>query len=195
MWSVWHQAVATNTWRKRFSGGNMRCVCCNSNSDDTYTHRFYECRQARLAWSFGFSVINRLQRAPRSYLPFSALSFEQCIFAKDVRFRLNSVKKIWFYLREIVLWSIWLARNDVTFNKVFWSEPRFQQHIWEQLLDYSRLECSKTLKKYNTALPEQRANILRSFDSVWTRRNVMCSRTDLKVRWHLIPPSNLLISW
>jgi hypothetical protein len=86
-------------------------------------------------------------------------------------------------------------RNDVAFNKVFWSEPRFQQHIWEQLLDYGRLEWSKTLKKYNTALPEQRANILRSFDSVWTRRNVMCSRTDLKVRWHLIPPSNLLISW
>jgi exonuclease III len=195
MWSIWHQAVATNTWRKRFTGGDMKCVCCNSNADETYTHRFYECRQARLVWTFGFSIIQRLQRAPGRYLPFPALTFEQCIFAKDVRFRLNSVKKIWFLIRGIALWCIWLARNDVVFNKVFWTEQRIHMHIWEQLLDYGRLEWAKTLKKLGSAPPEQHSNFLHSFDSVWTRRKLMCSRSGSSVRWHLLPPSNLLISW
>jgi hypothetical protein len=194
MWSIWHQAVATNTWRKKITGGDLQCKCCDANSDESYTHRFYECRQARLGWTFGFSVLHRLQRAPRSYLPFSAFSFDQCIFAKDVRFRLKIVKRIWFYLRGIILWGIWLARNDVVFNKTYWSEPKFHHYIWEQLLDYGRLEWAKTLQKLKSAPPEQAKNILRAFDSVWTRRNIICSRSDLLVRWHLVPPSNLLIS-
>jgi hypothetical protein len=69
----------------------------------------------------------RLQRAPRNPRPFAALSFEQCIFAIDVRFCLGSVKRIWFYLRGIILWGIWLARNDVVFNRTFWNKPRIKQ--------------------------------------------------------------------
>lgn len=159
------------------------------------THRFYECRQARLVWKFCFSIIQQLQRAPRWYLPFLALTFEQYIFAKDVRFRLNGVKKIWFLIRGIALWCNWLVRNDVVFNRVFWSEQRIHMRIWEQLLDYGRLEWAKTLKKLCSAPPEQHSNILCSFDSVWTRRKLMCTRIDRSVRWNLIPPSNSLISW
>jgi hypothetical protein len=103
MWSVWHQAVATNTWRKRFTRRDMHCVYCNASKDETYTHWFYDCRQARMFWTFAFSILHRLQRAPRRYAPFPAFTFEQCIFARDVRFRLKSVKRIWFYLMDIVL--------------------------------------------------------------------------------------------
>jgi hypothetical protein len=92
-----------------------------------------------MAWTFSFSILQRLKRAARNYRPLPAFSFDQCIFAKDVRFRLNSVKRIWFYLKGIILWCIWLPRNDVVFNRTFWSEPTIQFHIWEQLLDYGRI--------------------------------------------------------
>jgi hypothetical protein len=133
----------------------MKCKSYDTNANETYAHCFYDCRQARLAWNFGFSIIHSLQRAPRRYLPFPALTFDQCIFAKDVRFRLNSVKKIWFLLRSIILWYIWLDRNDVVFNKTFWIELRIHQYIWKQILAYGRLEWSKTLKKLQSASQEQ----------------------------------------
>jgi hypothetical protein len=173
----------------------MLCRCCDANQDETYTHRYYDCRQARLVWTVAFSIIQRLQRAPRNYTPFRAFNFEQCIFAGDVRFRLCLIKRIWFYLRGIVLWGIWLARNDVVFHRTFWNENHIKQYVWEQLLDYGRLEWAKTLKKHNAAPPDQRLNILRAFDAVWARRKVMCTRSEVTVRWNLVPPSNLLVSW
>ena len=75
------------------------------------------------------------------------------------------------------------------------ANPRIQHHIWEQLLDYGRLDWSRTMKKFKVAPLEQRDNILYSFDSVWSRRAVMYTRTHLSVKWKLMPPGNLLVSW
>jgi hypothetical protein len=99
------------------------------------------------------------------------------------------------FLRGITLWGIWISRNDVVFKHEVWNEPRIQQYIWDSLLDYGRLDWSKTKARLNSAPPEQKQNILSGFDSRWTRRKIIASRLDLTVKWNLVPPSCLSISW
>ena len=61
MWSIWHQAVATNSWRGCFNPNiNQACPSCDSGVRETYSHRFYECHQARSVWNFCFRVIHLL---------------------------------------------------------------------------------------------------------------------------------------
>ena len=47
MWSMWHQAIATNTWRAKFNPqANPDCVVCVNGSQESYIHRFYTCPQS-----------------------------------------------------------------------------------------------------------------------------------------------------
>jgi hypothetical protein len=117
------------------------------------------------------------------------------MFSKQVRFRLNNIKNIWNLLRSITLWDIWITRNDVVFNNIFWNERRIQQYVWDGLLDYGRLDWSRTLERLRSAPKGQQQNILLSFDKRWTRHGIIAQRVDLQIRWSLIPPSCLLISW
>ena len=38
---------------------------------------------------------------------------------------------IWFYLKGFALWTMWLERNDLTFNNARWEETEIHQTIWQ----------------------------------------------------------------
>ena len=59
MWSMWHQAVATNTWRANFNpAATADYPLCNSSVPETYLHRFYACPFSMRFWLFSFAVIH-----------------------------------------------------------------------------------------------------------------------------------------
>lgn len=61
MWSVWHHAVATNSWRSRFIPQvSADCPLCGPGFPENYSHCFFFCPNARIGWNFGFQIIHIL---------------------------------------------------------------------------------------------------------------------------------------
>ena len=76
IWSLWHQAVATNSWRGKFiTGIDQNCQLCNASCPETYTHCFFECQHAKITWNYCFLLIHFLQKGLRNLSPPQAFSF------------------------------------------------------------------------------------------------------------------------
>jgi hypothetical protein len=43
------------------------------------------------------------------------------------------------------MWAIWIERNDLVFNNNIWHEAKFQNVMWELLIDYEKLEWQHVL--------------------------------------------------
>jgi hypothetical protein len=84
LWSIWHRAVATNTWRAVISEVVLDCPSCDLRLEENFLHRFYFCPQVKIAWAFAFTIIYRLERNGTG--PARSFSFEQCTFGKEARF-------------------------------------------------------------------------------------------------------------
>jgi hypothetical protein len=135
-------------------------------------------------WNFCFSIVYSLERSPKMILLFQAYSFYQCMFGKQIRIRVNSVKSKWLILKGIVLWCIWIGRNDAIFDDEFIDVAKIHQCIWDQLLYFEHLAWNEINWALNN---EQVESILKSFDTYWTRRGVVCSRLTMVVRWNSTP--------
>ena len=197
MWSLWHRAVATNSWRGRFLPNvDQSCPSCQLGCVETYTHCFFDCRNAKTVWNYCFYIIHVLQKGLHNVAPPKSFSFQQCLFGQHVRFRRNSITKIWSLVRGIGLWTIWRSRNCKVFEGVLWPIQQIKAFVWDSLLDYGRLAWKRTLAalKKCTNDGQIRATLL-SFDSNWLARNILGTRTNLKVKWNLIPPGNLIPNW
>ena len=80
MWSLWHQAVATNSWQGRINTKiDHSCPMCPSALRVTYTQRFYDCEQAKIAWHFCFDLMHKIHKDRRNMNPPRVFTFEQCV--------------------------------------------------------------------------------------------------------------------
>lgn len=61
------------------------------------------------------------------------------IFGKKMPTSLSKTSRVWLLLRGITLWSIWLERDDLTFNSTRSVVENTQQVIWQCLLEYPRI--------------------------------------------------------
>ena len=197
MWSMWHQAVATNTWRAKFNpAANADCPLCNSSVPETYLHRFYECSYSRRFWLFSFAVIHWVSKGTKNKNPTPQYCAKQCLFGRPIRLRRMGMKRIWELLRGIALWGSWILRNEFVFEGTVWSTQKVQDYIWSVIIDYGRVDWARTLKVIQTSnSPDRCQNALCSFDSVWLHDDLFCTRSGLSVKWKLVPPDVPLIFW
>ncbi|KAG0575152.1 hypothetical protein KC19_VG322200 [Ceratodon purpureus] len=197
LWSVLHQAVATNTWRARFNPqASPHCPLCGLGIPETKSHRFFQCPFAKELWNFGFTILHWLTEGPKSQSPAKAYSLEQCIFGKRIRLRMMGALRAWALLRGIIVWGSWILRNDAVFEETVWSNARSRRYIWDSLLEYGRVEWDRTLKKLKFAKsPEKAQSALCEFDSTWTIFEVFCVRDGLRVSWKYASPDVPLILW
>jgi hypothetical protein len=42
-------------------------------------------------------------------------------------------------IRGIVIWLLWMERNDAVFNDLRWTKDKLFHKIWLRLIDYGRL--------------------------------------------------------
>ena len=77
MWAVWHLVVAVNSWRVRFARNpiDISCRVCHSSQEENYLHRFYSCSQAKIVWSYGFTIVRKLSRTRHNFL-----SLRGCVY-------------------------------------------------------------------------------------------------------------------
>lgn len=141
LWLIWHRAVAVNHWRGRTDRAiDICCPVCPRRSEETVMHRFWECASAQHAWQWSIHIMNTLVHGKEARGPWRSLTWKQGIFSSQIPRKFNHVKRIWLEIRTVVLWSLWLERNDRAFNNITWSMERMRHAIWTGMIDYGRVE-------------------------------------------------------
>lgn len=59
--------------------------------------------------------------------------------------------EIWLLLRGIILWTIWVERNDLTFHDNMWDIKNTKQTVWQGLLDYAKIAWEIARKEVSKA--------------------------------------------
>lgn len=152
LWLIWHRAVAVNHWRERIDGNvDIRCLVCPRRSEESVLHRFWECLSVQRAWQWAIHVMNALVEGRDAQGPWQMLTWRQGIFSNRIPRKFNHVK------RTVVLWTLWIERNDMIFNNQAWSPAKQLQHIWSAMVDYGRVEwdCIRIKKQRSPAATQQ----------------------------------------
>jgi hypothetical protein len=111
LWFI-HQGVTLtkdNLARKKWKG-SLKCCYCNCN--ESIDNLFFRCCFARFIWRL-VEICTGI-RAPRNVAHY----FDHWTMEAE-----SSVKKLMWMSGAVVLWSIWLCRNDYIFNNAFISSP------------------------------------------------------------------------
>jgi hypothetical protein len=119
--------------------------------------------------------------APAADVVWDMPDWKQTIFAQRPPRKFKKVSKYWTLLKGIALWTIWISRNDTSFNNDRWSHEKIKKVIWQGLCDYGRSTWQKIQAKVQQNPTSIGAALVR-FDSMWLRPTI-CTREDLKVRW------------
>jgi hypothetical protein len=105
LWLLYKEAILTkDNLAKRNWHGNERCCFCNNF--EIVQHLFFDCALAKFIW-----------RVVDLFFRFGAPNNIKNMFGSWVQ-NMNAKNKRLFYVGiGDMLWSIWLSRNDIIFNK------------------------------------------------------------------------------
>jgi hypothetical protein len=82
-------------------------------------------------------------------------------------------------MRGIIVWTLWMERNDAIFNDIKRSRPKLLQRIWLGLIDYGRLKWESAQLKNDG-----------KFEVVWCRNELFAEMVMRRPRWKLMGPDN-----
>jgi hypothetical protein len=183
IWSLWHKVVAVNSWRVRFIDEiDDKCLMCALDIPETIAHRFWDCKFARRAWDYAIGIINSMKAHPNQKGPWKAFHWHHGIFGKKIPASFSNYSRIWLLLRGITLWTIWIERNDLTFNKTRWDASRVEQTIWRGLLDYARIAWRKALEDSKTEATYD--DVLAKFHATWGNNNLLYCKSNSEIMWN-----------
>jgi hypothetical protein len=181
MWQIWHKAVVVNVWRGKISPNiDVSCTVCDSGQDETVLHRFWDCIASQQVW-YAVTCLLKHLAAPTTNDGWNLPDWKQTIFAQRLPCKFHKVSRYWTLLKSFALWTIWLSRNDTSFNNVRWNQDRTKQVIWQSLCDCGRSAWCKVKGRIQKA-PNSKEVALARFDSQWVNPAI-CTRVDMKIRW------------
>lgn len=178
LWLISHRDVAVNEWRRSCNNAMLAsCVMCDGGHTESILHRFWDCEVAALAWKWGCYIIGRL--VPDNQTRREGLNFnwKQGLFNDKLPRRFRSVYKIWDLLRGVIVWTLWIARNDMVFNGNKWNQQKILHTIWLGLVDYSRLAWNSL-----------KVQPIEVFCESWGRSNVLATVVNGRPKWILTGP-------
>lgn len=86
------------------------------------------------------------------------LTMKQGIFGHRIPRRFKPVSRLWVMMCGVIMWLLWLERNDATFNNTRWHSEKMQNLIWLGLVDYGRITWSKALAKCKSHPMKSKSN-------------------------------------
>jgi hypothetical protein len=199
IWLSWHKGVAVNEWRLRIRGTIPRnnaefcCPVCVSGIQETVLHRFWECRSANKAWLWSAHILqlafpqqqNQSQSLDTLNLP---ITWKHGIFSHRMPRRYKKVSRLWVLLRGIVIWLLWIERNEAAFDGVFWSPEQLRRKIWVSIIDYGRLAWQKLLDRCKRS-PDKRNKLTSQFMKQWCSNEVFACWFGDRPYWKLTCPN------
>lgn len=90
------------------------------------------------------------------------------------RLRLENAITIWFLLRGITMWTIWMERNGLIFYKNMWDVKKTEELIWRDLLEYVKIAW-KGAEKGAIYMDS-----LGNYDSMWGGQDLLHCRATLE---------------
>jgi hypothetical protein len=104
--------------RKRFHVQSTSCVLCNLDIEETLMHLFFTCEFAQLCWT-SFHIFWDLLLSVVEMIEEGRAHFQHACFMEVV---------------ILALWCIWIHRNNLIFNGIQLSLPRWMQEFKELFL-------------------------------------------------------------
>jgi hypothetical protein len=143
-------------------------------------HRFWDCIASQQVW-YAVTCLLKHLATPTTNDGWNLPDWKQAIFAQRPPRKFHKVSRYWTLLKGIALWTIWLSRNDTSFNNFRWNQDKTKQVIWQGLCDYGRSAWYKAKGRIQKT-PNAREVALACFDSQWVTPAI-CTRIDMKIRW------------
>ncbi|KAL3682636.1 hypothetical protein R1sor_000658 [Riccia sorocarpa] len=136
-WYILFQAVPTNSWR--FPQASRQdevtwCICCQSRATEDTEHLFWRCSWAAELWTWAISILHIAFPCSRRWSP----KFTHAILGIDPPDYCKTATKWWEQWRSIILWIIWILRNDMAFRNLPPSLSKAKALAWFNLLGRTR---------------------------------------------------------
>ncbi len=165
---------------EKFMKNQYKSQCVNGLPNLWKMDWFWQCVKATMAWEVAFTFLFHLRSQPDINYRWKVLNIEQYMFKKRLLHSLKKFDDLWSLLKGIILWYIWIDRNDLVFTSAGCHRKRIERAIWEGLLDLGLLEWQHTMKMVKIHL-EDEGRISRRFDQVWCPHHVICLGAQNKV--------------
>jgi hypothetical protein len=102
-WSLWHKAIAKNTWREKINHNiQVDCSSYEHETIETIIHRFWQCLRTRTTQEQAFSSLYSLN-SPINISSTWPLNLEQYIFNKKLPKKLKKLNVLWSLIRSVTL--------------------------------------------------------------------------------------------
>lgn len=88
---------------------------------------------------------------------------------------------------SVILWSLWLERNDRSFNDVSWPTSKLLHKIWLGLVDYGRAEWA-AVSRVSPFPRAKRTRAVTNFVKCWCRQELFASLDGDQPQWKLVVP-------
>lgn len=191
IWAAWHKGLTVNDWSAQAHPTiDRNCHVCSTGAAETVLHRFWECDVAQKTWHWAIHLLNLLAAIdPQAVGPRQQFNWKQTIFSARIPRKFRGLGFIWAALKGVVMWTIWISRNDRVFNGIVWPEAKLYQKVWMGLIDYGRVAWQK-LQDRSRKNPASAALLRETFSRQWCRNNILSSLSPLegKVKWVLTGP-------
>ena len=140
VWSIWHKAVAINAWRARFIQDiKNEYHLWMVDTTKTIAHRFRDCRFAKRAWDFSVGILNTMITQLGQKGPWRPLDWQHKNVGKKILTSFSKTFRVWLLLTSITLWTIWIKRNDFTFNNTRWDVEGHKKSYGKTFLNTLKL--------------------------------------------------------
>lgn len=110
LWKLaWNRLPTNDFLSHKIAGVTAMCPWC-VNEIESIPHVFWSCQVASWAWDFvgDWWSLKHIKVRSSHFSLFNLLTLK----------RPRHIKRVWSMVVATTLWSIWLARNDMVFNKV-----------------------------------------------------------------------------
>jgi hypothetical protein len=78
-----------------------------------------------------FSFLYSLKSPIDASSTWRSFNLEQCMFNKKLSSKFRKFNLLWSLIRSVTLWSIWLKRNNLSFNGVDWHDNKLKKVMWD----------------------------------------------------------------
>lgn len=78
------------------------------------------------------------------------------------------------------MWTMWVERNDLTFDKNRWDVKKIKQMIWQDILEYVKI-ARKEAEKGAICM-----DVLGDYDNMWGGQDLLYHRDDTRtIHWNI----------
>lgn len=149
--------------------------------------RFWECLSVCRAWHWAIHIMNTFVSGRDARRLWQPLTWKQGIFFDNIPRKFNQMKRIWMELRIVVLWSLWIERNEKVYDNITWMPDKLTQTIWNGMIDYGWVEWDEVKIKMKSC-PTTVVRLRKDFFACRGRNEVFAVTIDNK---GLLPASSL----